>query len=134
MRFAQTKEEVLQFFERDRVWRNIWTDGRKLNEDAEPRWYGYAVGRWEGDTFVVETTAIDERSWMDQYGSPHSDQLRIEERYRRVDRDHLELTAKTYTRPWVGDKKIFLRVDRPVQSEFNDLRENICTWSEHGRK
>src|SRR5262245_63649983 len=93
MRFAQADEEVIQFFETDRVWRDIWTDGRKLpNADADSRWYGYAVGHWEGDTFVVNSNNFDEATWLDQYGSPHSDQMIVEERYRRVDRDHLEMT------------------------------------------
>ena len=135
MRFVQTPDEVLQFFENGRTWRDLWTDGRKLSEDAEPRWYGYAVGKWEGDTFVVNSTGFMEASWLDQYGSPHSDQMRIEERYRRVDRDHLELIMTVtdpmaYTQPWVGDKKTFLRVDKPARSQYNDLREDLCVWSE----
>ena len=61
MRFAQTADEVIQFFENGRAWRDIWTDGRKLpGDDADSRWYGYAVGHWEGDTFVVNSNNFDE--------------------------------------------------------------------------
>ncbi len=136
MRFAQTNDEVIQFFENNRVWRDIWTDGRKLpGDDADPRWYGYAVGHWEGDTFVVNSNNYNDATWLDQYGSPHSDEMTVEERYRRVDHDHLEMILnitdpKTYIGTWQGDKKIFQLVDKPARSPYNDLREDICVWSE----
>jgi len=140
MRFAQADEEVIQFFETDRVWRDIWTDGRKLpNADtADSRWYGYAVGHWEGDTFVVNSNGFEQASWLDQYGSPHSDQMTVEERYRRVDHDHLEMTLNitdpmAYVGTWKGDKKIFQLVEKPTRSAFNDFNENICAWSETKR-
>jgi hypothetical protein len=136
MRLAQTGEEVIQFFENNRVWRDLWTDGRKLpGDDADPRWYGYAVGHWDGDTFVVNSNNYEEASWLDQYGSPHSDEMTVEERYRRVDHDHLEMIInitdpKTYVGTWKGDKKIFQLVAKPARSQYNDLREDICAWSE----
>ena len=139
IRFAQAAEEVIQFFASDRVWRDIWTDGRKLpGDDADSRWYGYAVGHWEGDTFVVNSNNFTDTSWLDQYGSPHSDEMTVEERYRRVDHDHLELIlnitdAKTYVGTWKGDKKIFRLAEKPAGSDFNDLPENICAWSETKR-
>src|SRR6266567_2291687 len=113
MRFAQTPDEVIQFFEDGRTWRDIWTDGRKLpGDDADSRWFGYAVGHWEGDTFVVNSNNFDEATWLDQYGSPHSDKMTVEERYRRVDHDHLEMILNitdpmAYVGTWKGDKKIF---------------------------
>ena len=138
MRLAQTRDEVIQFFENGRVWRDLWTDGRKLptGTDADPRWFGYAVGKWEGDTFVVTSNNYIEKTWIDQYGSPHSDQLMVEERYRRADHDHLELVVnatdpKAYTATWKGNKRIFTLVDKPVRSDFNDYPENLCVWSEH---
>ena len=140
MRFAQADDEVIQFFEIDRAWRDIWTDGRKLpGDDADSRWYGYAVGHWEGDTFVVNSNNFNDATWLDQYGSPHSDEMTVEERYRRVDHDHLEMTLnitdpKTYTAPWKGDKKIFQLVEKPARSEYNDLPEGICVWSETKRE
>jgi hypothetical protein len=139
MRFAQAAEEVIQFFETDRAWRDIWTDGRKLpGDDADSRWYGYAVGHWEGDTFVVNSNNFTDTTWLDQYGSPHSDEMTVEERYRRVDHDHLEMTLditdpKAYVGTWKGDKKIFQWVEKPPRSEYNDLPEGICVWSETKR-
>jgi hypothetical protein len=140
MRFAQTADEVIQFFEDGRTWRDIWTDGRKLpGEDAESRWYGYAVGHWEGDTFVVSSNNFNDATWLDQYGSPHSDQMTVEERYHRVDHDHLEMIVnitdpQAYVGTWKGDKRILQLVERPARSEYNDLRENICAWSESKSK
>ncbi len=140
MRFAQAADEVIQFFEIDRAWRDIWTDGRKLpGDEADSRWYGYAVGHWEGDTFVVNSNNFSDATWLDQYGSPHSDEMTVEERYRRVDHDHLELVLnitdpKTYTGTWKGDKKIFQLVEKPARSAYNDLPEGICVWSETKRE
>lgn len=140
MRFAQAADQVIQFFQNNRAWRDIWTDGRKLpNADAESRWYGYAVGHWEGDTFVVNSNNFSDTTWLDQYGSPHSDQMTVEERYRRVAYDRLEMVLnitdpKTYVGTWKGDKKIFQLVEKPAGSGFNDFPEDICVWSETKRK
>ena len=139
MRLAQANDEVIQFFQNNRVWRDIWTDGRKLpGDDADSRWYGYAVGHWEGDTFVVNSNNFTDSTWLDQYGSPHSDEMTVEERYRRVDHDHLEMIlnitdSKAYVGTWKGDKKIFQLVEKP-KTEFNDFPEDICVWSETKRE
>jgi hypothetical protein len=139
MRFAQANDEVIQFFQNNRVWRDIWTDGRKLpGDDADSRWYGYAVGHWEGDTFVVSSNNFTDTTWLDQYGSPHSDEMTVEERYRRVDHDHLEMIMnitdpKAYAGTWKGDKKIFQLVEKP-KTAFNDFPEDICVWSETKRE
>jgi len=99
---------VLMFFEKDHGWRQIWTDGRKLPEDPpELRFDGYSVGRWEGDTFVVESSGFNDKLWLDYYGDPHSEMLHLTERYQRTDKDTLSIAVtiddpKAYTRPWVG--------------------------------
>jgi hypothetical protein len=136
MRFVQTRDELIEFFEWDHTWRDIWTDGRKLQNDPEPRYYGFSVGRWEGDTFVVESNGFDERTWLDPYGDVHSDQMRLKETLRRVDRDHLEWTLtvddpKAYTRPWgPSEKRIFNLVSKSPRSETQELREDFCVWSD----
>ena len=114
MQIVQLPGRMLQFFEWHHDWREVWTDGRQLTklEDLEPKWNGYSVGKWEGATFVVDSIGFDERTWLDRFGYPHSDQMRLEERYRRLDADTLELVmtvtdTKIYTRPWVSDTKIF---------------------------
>jgi hypothetical protein len=136
MRFVQTRDEIIEFFEWDHTWRDIWTDGRKLQDDPEPRYYGFSVGHWDGDTFVVESNGFDERTWLDPYGDVHSDQMRLKEAFRRVDRDHLEWTLtvddpKTYARPWgPSEKRIFNLVPKSPRSETQELREDFCVWSD----
>ena len=129
MEIVQTPRRVLQFFEWAHSWREIWTDGRELPKDPEPRWMGYSVGKWEGDTFVVDSTGFDERTWLDHFGTPHSDQMRLQERYKRLDRDNLELTMTltdpmTFTKPWVSEKKIF-KLDPKAE-----IQELFCVPSE----
>jgi hypothetical protein len=80
--------------------------------DPDPTWYGYSVGKWEGDTLVVDTIGFNDKSWIDGWGNPHSDAMHVVERYRRVDHNTLELSMtigdpKAYTKPLVGDPKVF---------------------------
>jgi hypothetical protein len=137
MRFVQTPSELLEFFEWDHTWRDIWTDGRKLHDDPEPRYYGYSVGRWEaGDTFVVDSNGFNDRTWLDPWGDVHSNRMRLKETFRRVDRDHLEWTITlddpmTYTQPWgPSEKRIFQLVPKSPRSEYQELREDFCVWSD----
>jgi hypothetical protein len=129
---VQTPNQVLMLYQYQRVWRVIWTDGRELPKDPDPRWYGYSVGRWEDDsTFVVETAGTDERTWLDNAGDPHSSELRVEERYYRVDHDTMELTVKiddpkAYKEPWLGRDKLRLTL-LPANT---DIMEMICAPSE----
>src|SRR5213593_3749906 len=130
MEMVQTPKRILQFFEWAHSWREIWTDGRQLPNDPEPRWMGYSVGKWEGNTFVVNSTGFEQRTWLDHFGYPHSDEMRLEERYRRIDRDNLELTMtltdpKMYTKPWVSEKKVFKLA--PPNTEIQEL---FCVPSE----
>jgi hypothetical protein len=134
----QLPDRVLQLFEWTHFWRVIWTDGRKLPDIdvAEPLWYGTSIGHWEGDTFVVESVGLDERSWLDQMGRPHSDEMKLTEHWRRVDRDNLELVftiddPKAYTKPWVSDKKTLNLQARP--SPYSELREVIFAPADEQR-
>jgi hypothetical protein len=130
MEIVQTPRRVFQFFEWAHAWREIWTDGRALPDDPEPRWMGYSIGRWEGNEFVVESLGFDERTWLDHFGNPISEEARFEERYRRVDRDTLELRMtltdpKAYTKPWVSETKTF-RLDPK-----REIEELFCVPSEN---
>jgi len=129
--FIQIPGRVLQHMQYHDVWRTIWTDGRALPKDPDPAWYGYSVGRWEGDTFVVESMGYDDRTWIDHFGNPHSDQMRLVERYRRPDKDTLLLEVtltdpKTYTKPWVADTITFVSAKAAIFEE-------ICSPSEEHR-
>ena len=135
MRFIQTPKEVVEFFEWGHTFRDIWTDGRKPLVDPEPTYYGYSVGRWDGDTFVVDSNGFNDRTWTDPLGSPHSDQMTLHEVFRRVDHDHLELVItladpKTYTRPWVSDKMDFNWAPKSPRSENEEFREDFCIYSD----
>jgi hypothetical protein len=129
----QTPEKIVMLYTFGRAWRVIWLDGRELPKDPEPRWYGYSVGKWVDDTtLLVESNGLDERTWIDRAGRPHSSDLRLEERFHRVDHDHLELSVTIidppiYTKPWVAlDKMRF-----EIQPDDFDVREFICAPSEY---
>ena len=133
IQIAQTPKQVPVLHLWEKRWRSIWTDGRQLKKEYdEPRWYGYSVGRWVSDTeFVVNTNGTDERTWLDNAGRPHSEELMVEERFRRVSRDQLELTVTItdpvmYTKPWVALDKFPFKL---MPDDF-DLREMICSPSE----
>jgi len=129
---VQTPDQVLILYEFNKKWRTIWTDGRPLPKDPEPRWWGYSAGKWIDDfTFVAETVGLDDRTWLDNAGRPHSDAMRVEERYHRADRDHLEMTItiddpKFYTKPWIALDKLSLR----LQPRGFDIMEMECSPSE----
>ncbi len=135
MRFIQTPNEIVEFFEWGHTYRDIWTDGRKPLEDPEPTFYGYSVGKWDGDTFVVDSNGFTDRTWTDPLGSPHSEQMRLHETFRRVDRDHLELVItlidpKTYVGPWVSETMYFNLAPKSPRSENEEFREDFCIYSE----
>jgi hypothetical protein len=128
--FVQTKGRVIQFFEHEHEYRTIWIDGRPLPTDADPAWYGYAIGHWEGDdTLVVESAGFRDSTWLGSTGYPHSEDMRITERYRRVDAETIlyDITItdpKAYTHPIVGpQRKMKLRPK-------DELIEEICVPSE----
>lgn len=131
---VQTANQVLILYQYQKIWRAIWTDGRALPKDPDPQWYGYSVGKWEDDyTFVVETVGADERTWLDNAGDPHSSEMRVEERYHRIDHDSMELTVKIddpkyYTEPWLARDKLRLKL-LPPKTATMDM-EMICAPSE----
>ncbi len=92
--------------------------------DPVPTWFGYSIGKWEGDTFVVDSRGFNDKSWMDDSGLPHTEALHTIERFRRVDFGHMELELtiddpKAYTRPWTVPFQLVLLPD-------TDLIESIC--------
>jgi hypothetical protein len=108
---VQIPGRMFMFFEEQHIWRTIWADGRELPKDPDPSYLGYAVGKWEGDTFVVETIGFNDKVWADAYGDPRSEQTHLTERYRRLNHDTLELQVtiddpKSYAKPWVSPPKL----------------------------
>ncbi len=109
------------------TYRQIFMDGRPLETDPFPSWMGHSVGRWEGDTLVVESNGFNDRSWLDGYGHPHSEALRTTERYRRVDFGHMNIEVtlndpQVYARPWAVSLRAELNAD-------SDLLESVCNES-----
>ena len=111
--------------------RQIYTDGRSLPKDPEPSWTGHSVGTWQGDTLVVETVGINTRAWLDGFGHPRSDAMRITERYRRRDFGHMDLEitfndAKYYSQPFGIKTTLTLQPD-------TDVLDYVCTENEKDR-
>jgi hypothetical protein len=134
VQIVQTPKQVLMLYQNTRTFRTIWTDRElpKAAEITEPRWFGYSVGKWtDPTTLVVTTTGLDESTWIDNTGRPHSDQLVVEETYHRVDELNIDLTVKItdpvmYTQPWYPLKNFRLGMNSP---DF-DIREMICSVSQ----
>jgi len=125
-RFVQTPGLIVILYQgtTNSVHRTIFTDGRKLPDDPNPAWMGYSVGRWEGDTLIVETAGFNDRSWLDIEGHPHTEALHITERFRRRDFGHMDLEMtiddpKTFTRPFS------FRMDKTLMPD-TDLIESVC--------
>jgi hypothetical protein len=103
---------MIQFFEWHHDWREVFLDRQLPAADTvDSTWNGTSVGKWEGDVFVVDSIGFDDRTWLDKFGYPHSENMKLQERYRRIDADTLELTMtitdpEMYTRPWISDTKL----------------------------
>ena len=132
--FIVLPDRFIQFFDWHRVYREIWMDGRELPKDPDmKRWFGYSVGHWEGNTLVVETNGFDDRTWVDVYGYPHTDEMRVQERYTRTDHDTITLQiivndTKIYTRPWVSETKTWKPVAKEALTRdgWHGLLEEAC--------
>jgi hypothetical protein len=111
--------------------RQIYTDGRKLPVDPDPLWYGYSVGKWEGDTLVVETAGFNDKSWLDSMGHAHSEAMRVVERYRRRDFGHLDVEI-TIDDPKMYVKPFTIKVTHLLQAD-TDILEYFCAENEKDR-
>ena len=124
MKIVQNRRVSLILFEEFNHYRQLFTDGRSFPEDPQPTWFGYSIGRWDGDTFVVESMGFNDQTWMDDSGLPHSDALRTTERFQRPDFGHLNLQItfddpKSYSKPWSVNLAFDLLAD-------TELIEHIC--------
>jgi hypothetical protein len=109
------------------TYRLIHMDGRELETDPAPNWMGYSVGRWDGDTLVVDTGGFNDKTWVSRRGLSHSDALRMRERYRRPDFGHLEVEVTftdpgAYAKPWGFTAKLDLAAD-------TEMLESVCERS-----
>jgi hypothetical protein len=122
MRIVQTPTLILIAFD-DGMHRQIWMDGRSLEKDPNPTWMGYSVGRWDGDTLVVESNGYTDRSWLDFGGHPHTEELRITERYTRRNIGRIDLEAsmvdpKLYAKPITFSMPMKLQADTEMLEGF----------------
>lgn len=104
-KFIQTPAVTVILFEAYNTFRQIQTDGRALPVDPQPSWLGYSVGHWEGDTLVADTIGLNDKTWLDDSGHPHTEALHVVERFHRRDFGHMETQItvddpEAYTRPW----------------------------------
>jgi len=119
---------IVMLYEVETTFRQIFMDGRKLPDDPSPSWQGYSVGRWQGDTLVIDTIGFTEASWLDARGTGHSSELKVEERFRRRDYGHLEL-AITVTDPRTFTRPITFNVVAELMPD-TDLLEHYCLENE----
>jgi hypothetical protein len=127
-KIIQTPGLIVMLYERDTTYRQVHMDGRKLPDDPQPTWLGYSVGKWDGDSLVVESTGFNERGWLDARGHTHSEALHLTERFRRLNFGEMEVQLtiydpKTYTKPFTIKLKQRLVPD-------TDLLESFCIENE----
>jgi hypothetical protein len=133
VKIVQTPGLIL-FLNPDLTYRQIFMDGRALETAPNPSWMGYSVGRWDGDTLVVESFGFNDRTWLDHDGNPHTEALRMTERYRRRDFGHLEAEVTlsdpaVYSRPWTVAVRAELAADTELlEWVCNENRRSLEHW------
>jgi len=130
-KMIEAPNEIVMLTEIGSPPRQIYTDGRSLPKNPDPTWMGYSVGKWQGDTLVVETVGLNDRGWLDGFGHPRSEAMRMTERYHRRDFGHMDLEitfddAKYYTRPFTIKAGLKLIPD-------SDILEYLCAENEKDR-
>jgi len=127
-KIVQTPALVTVLYELDNNYRQIYLDGRTFPKDLNPTWGGYSVGKWEGDTLVVEARGFNERTRLDVAGHPHSEAMRLTERFHRRDFGHMDVSITVddpimYTKPFTVKAVEVLLPD-------SDVLETVCTENE----
>lgn len=109
-----TPNSIVIIYESFNYWRQIFTDGRQMSPDANPTWFGYSTGKWDGDTFIVDTRGFNGRAWLDQLGRPTTEKLHVIERFDRVDYGRIVIDVTiddpgAYTKPFSSRQEVHLR-------------------------
>lgn len=128
----QSADRISMLFETDNQARRIYLDGRKHPEGLPSTFMGHSVGKWDGDTLVVDTVNLNDLTWIDGLGRPHSDALRVVERIERPEMGRMEMLLtfddpKTYTKPWSGKKTFLLE-------QGWEMMENIICEDNSGER
>jgi hypothetical protein len=132
IKIVQSPRLTVIMYEQDDTHRQIYTDGRDLPQEvAQPAWLGYSVGKWERDTLVVETAGFNDKTWLDAMGHPHSEALRIVERYRRLDFGHMDVEM-TFDDSLMYTKPFTIKFTQELQADA-DIFEYYCNENEKDR-
>ncbi|WP_428102367.1 hypothetical protein [Candidatus Rariloculus sp.] len=122
---------VIAILNADLSYRQIFTDGRELEPDPLPTWTGYSVGRWDGDTLVVESNGYNDKTWLHTRGLSHTESLRITERYLRSDFGHIQVDV-TYDDPGMFDSPLHALIRMEFVAD-DEMLETVCNESSKGR-
>ena len=125
IKIVQSPRMTIMLYEVGNVHRQIYTDGRDLPTEFDlPAFLGYSIGRWEGDTLVVETAGFNDRTALDLMGHPHSDALRVVERYRRRDFGRMDVEM-TFDDPKMYTKPFTIKIPHNLLADA-DIFESFC--------
>jgi hypothetical protein len=131
-KIAQSPKLIVIMYESDGTHRQIYMDGRELPKEFEqPAWLGYSAGKWMGDTLVVESAGFNDKTWLDLSGHPHSEALRIVERYHRRDFGHLDVEM-TFDDPQMYTKPFGITFTEELWAD-SDVFEYFCNENEKDR-
>jgi len=127
---VQTPSVFTILFENQHTFRIIHTDGRSHPKDLDPTWFGDSIGKWDGDSLIVDTVGIDDRTWLDTAGHEHSDQLHLVERFQKMDSNNIKWTvtfedAKYFTEPWA--------ITLPIARQNTEIMSYSCEENEKDR-
>jgi len=132
IKIVQSPKLIAILYEADDKHRQIYTDGRVLPKQFDqPAWLGYSVGRWERDTLVVDTAGFNDKTWLDVMGHPHSEALRVLERYHRRDFGHMDVEM-TFDDPQMYTKPFTIKVTQELWAD-SDIFEFFCNENEKDR-
>jgi hypothetical protein len=132
---VQAPDRTWMIFEEAHSWRMIYTDGRPMPKAEDlpfgPTYMGFSIGHWDGNTFVVDTTGMNDKTWLDNRGHPHSEDLKLKDTYRRVDHDHMEVSftmddPKAYDHIWTFGPRTF---DLKTGTQW-EMQESFCIADE----
>jgi hypothetical protein len=121
---------AIAFLHADMSYRHVFLDGRELESDPLPTWMGYSVGRWDGDTLVIASNGYNDKTWVHRDGLPHTESLRVTERYTRLDFGHMRLDV-TFEDPGTFDMPLHAEIDMEFQAD-NEMLETVCNEASEG--
>jgi hypothetical protein len=132
-RFLQTPS-MIAVLNANQTYRQIFLDGRTLEKDPAPMWQGFSVGRWEGDTLVVESNGFNDKTWLNNVGLPHTEKLRVTERYQRptLGRMTVDVTyddPDAYNKPLTISLRMRLVTDTEMLEEVCEAKQEFWTGS-----